>query len=313
MEELLAKYFSGEVTGEEASDVERWKSESIENSQEFMEAKIIWLSAQQIPTPPLAKVLEGIIDRSGEYKNKIVKMNRSGWLKYAVVAIVVAALGFILTFTLSKRSISEKSEQNLDDGSVIYLDDRAMITSVSITDEIREVKMSGRGHFNIARDESRPFVVITNDARIEVLGTSFLVDTRDNRTEVRVGSGLVTLVKPGEGNNQNLTVRLKEGEYGAVSKNKKGIIKRNNNDPNYLSWKTKIIEFDQSGMSEVKATLEDVYGINVVFTDPDLKNCRLTAKFNKKGVKDAIEIIARTFNLSFQFTNGTAVLTGKGC
>ena len=100
---------------------------------------------------------------------------------------------------------------------------------------------------------------------------------------------------------------------GLVSSNNKGIIKRNNNDLNYLSWKTKVITFEESTMSEVEQVLEDVYGIEIKFENPAFKNCKLTAKLNKKKAKDAIEIIARTFGVEYEYSKGKAILKGKGC
>ncbi|MEQ9008229.1 MAG: FecR domain-containing protein, partial [Ekhidna sp.] len=202
--------------------------------------------------------------------------------------------------------------KQLTDGSKISLHGESSLEVIAFTDNIREVRVTGKAYFDIERDESRPFIIHTDNAKIEVLGTSFLIDTYGAKTEVCVESGLVELSKMKNGKKE-VAVTLSKGEMGLINSVNKGIIKKNNNNLNYLAWKTKIISFNNSRMSEVKSVIEDVYGIEVSFENPSFKECKLTAKFNKKKPKDALEIIARTFGVEFEYTNGKAILKGKGC
>ncbi|MEM6830482.1 MAG: DUF4974 domain-containing protein, partial [Bacteroidota bacterium] len=77
--------------------------------------------------------------------------------------------------------------------------------------------------------------------------------------------------------------------------------------------KTKSLVFERTTMAEVKKTLEDVYGINVEFENASLLSCKLTAKFNERKAKDAIAIISKTFNLTYEFKENKVIFKGKGC
>lgn len=305
MEELLAKYFSGESTQDEINKVNSWRNESDEHAKVFVEAKNIWISTQ--PKPEANKqLLDQIL---GEPQGKQVQVS-FGWIKYAAAAVVVIGLVFVFKLMPGER----ESNMTLADGSEIVLHGESMIESVSMTDEVREVRLSGKGYFDIKRDESRPFIIITENARIEVLGTSFQIDSYNGKTEVSVESGSVALIKPAGQGNTALTVTLAEGEVGMINSSNKGIIKKNNNNANYLAWKTKTLVFNRSKLSYVESTLEDVYGIDIVLENPNLKNCNLTAKFKGRKPKDAMEILARTFNLTYEFEgNDKVILRGKGC
>ncbi|WP_370087053.1 FecR family protein [Ekhidna sp.] len=303
MEEVLAKYFSGNASKDEISSVETWRSESDSNAKAFLDAKIVWLESLPSEAPP-AHVLSEIL---GEKEGKQVPFMLRSWIKYASAAVLVLALS--LLFILNQNSESNFSNEKLSDGSRIALHGNSSMEVLNFNEAVREVKITGKAYFDIERDESRPFIIHTDNATVEVLGTSFVVDTYGGKTEVSVESGLVKLAKVDD----DVNVKLGEGEVGLVSNNNKGIIKRNINDLNYLSWKTKIITFNGSTMAEVERVIEDVYGIEVSFEDPTFKNCKLTAKFNKKKAKDAIEIIARTFNVEYNYSNNKAVLKGKGC
>ncbi|MEP1093515.1 MAG: FecR domain-containing protein [Cyclobacteriaceae bacterium] len=304
MNDKLAKYFSGECSQDEIEYIESWRSESPDSSKEFFEAKNIWISMQTKPSQN-TDLLQDILKES---KGKEVHV-RFNWMKYAAAAVVVLGIAFAINLFMN----ADSGVQTLADGSEISLHGESTIESINITNEIREVKLTGKAYFDIERDETRPFVIITDNARIEVLGTSFVIDASDNRTEVCVESGLVALIKPGIQGNTDLSVKLSKGEMGTVNNVNKGIIKKNNDNANYLAWKTKTLTFEKASMSSVETVLEDVYGIDIEFENEALKNCNLTAKFKERRAKDAIEIIAKTFNLSFDFKDGKVLLKGRGC
>lgn len=306
MEEKLTKYFSGESSLDEIEEVHSWRSESESNAFAFLEAKKIWLGSEEIPKPDNS-ILENILksEEDNEAQNHSLKIT---WWKYAAAAIVLFTVGFFLF-----NNNSDIKGQKLSDGSEISFHGESYLKSINITEGIREVELVGKAYFDIERDERRPFVIITENARVEVLGTSFVIDSDNSKTEVSVESGLVSLVKPGGQGRTDLSVKLSEGEMGTVNTSNSGIIKRNNSNANYLAWKTKTLTFQRAKMSEVENVLEDVYGIDVQFENENLKNCNLTAKFKERKAKDAIEIIAKTFNLTFEMRKEKVVLKGKGC
>ncbi|MEP0985181.1 FecR domain-containing protein [Ekhidna sp.] len=307
MEEVLAKYFSGEATNDEITLVESWRSESESNAKTFFYTKNVWLASQPEVAAP-SDVLDGILSSP---QGKQVPFIMRSWVKYASAAVLVLAIS--LLFVLNNDSgESVYTNQSLTDGSEILLHGTSSMEVVNFDENIREVRITGKGYFDIERDEARPFIIHTDNAKVQVLGTSFLVKTTAYGTEVCVESGVVELSKKTTGS-EVISVKLEKGEMGLISNNNKGIIKRNIGDANYLAWKTKVLTFNGNTMTEVEQVLEDVYGIDVKFENPDFKNCKLTAKFNKKKAKDAIEIIARTFGVEFEYKDGKAILKGKGC
>ena len=231
----------------------------------------------------------------------------TNWMKIAVAASIVLVTSLVFIFSSSEPT--GFTNEVLSDGSSIALHRDSQLEILNINDEIREVRITGKAYFDIERDESRPFVIHTENAIVKVLGTSFVIDSYNSKTEVLVESGLVELVKSDE----DVSVKLSKGEMGLVAGANKGIIKKNNSNLNYLSWKTRVLTFKNTSMQEVGEVIEDVYGIEVKFENPDFMSCKLTAQFNKKKPKDAIEIIARTFNMDYQYSNGVATLIGKGC
>lgn len=86
----------------------------------------------------------------------------------------------------------EARQVALDDGSVVTLNTETDL-KVALEADRRTVAMrAGEALFDVARDPSRPFLVSVGNARIRVLGTSFLVRALPGRpVEVLVRHGLV--------------------------------------------------------------------------------------------------------------------------
>jgi len=306
MEEVLAKYFSKEASKDEISLVNAWKSESDENAKVFFEAKSIWLDTLFQTPKARQSVLDNILSE-GENKQKQISIHGINWIRYGVAAAVILAVS--LVFIFNGGVDTNFKSMALSDGSNVLLHENSTLELVTLDESIREVRVRGKAYFDIERDDSRPFIIYTNNAEVKVLGTSFVVDTYGAKTEVSVESGLVELRKPDE----DVVVMLEKGEMGLVLDSNTGIIKKDNEDLNYLSWKTKVLTFRESSMQEVTSVLEDTYGVKVQLENPEFKDCKLTARFNKKKATDAVEIITRTFNIDYELVDGVYILKGKGC
>jgi len=302
MEELLAKYFTGEASTDERSFVENWRSQSEANANSFFHSKIIWLESSNNKENIGPFFKEAIEEPPNAIQSWLIS---SYWPKYVAAASLVLAIG--LLFILNQPSVSTGS-RTLSDGSEVRLHKNSSVKALSFDENSRKVQVAGKAYFDIERDEHRPFIVYTKNAQIVVLGTSFLVDTDEIKTEVYVETGTVELF-----NNSNVSIKLERGDLGIASGMNEGIIKKPNENPNYLAWKTKLITFDGASMEEVAAVLEDVYAVKITFDNSTFKSCKLTARIQKKSLNEALEIISRTFEVDYRLKNDVITFLGKGC
>ena len=90
----------------------------------------------------------------------------------------------------------------MEDGSIVYLADNSQLSYPEhFQREKREVSLLGNALFDVSGNKERPFLIETEQARIEVLGTSFNIKSSDKSAfELAVRRGLVkvTLKKNGE-------------------------------------------------------------------------------------------------------------------
>lgn len=312
MEEILAKYFAQEATEEECRKVEEWRNHSVENSMLFLSYKKTW--ADTLKVEPERNILELLRDEP----TKVIPIWRRSWFKYA--ASIVLVIGATLAFYFNQNLLISNTtglakDVRLDDGTVVTLYKDAILEELSMGDE-RKVRVEGKVFFDVKEDKNRPFIILTEEARVEVLGTSFLVNSSEKyTTEVIVESGLVSFShNPEKYKKASTYVRLAKGEKGIISPRAKGIIKQNNRDENYLAWKTQILTFKQNDLDYVAGVIEEVYGYKVEFENPKLTKCKLTARYNRKSPEEIAKLIANTFGISYVVTETNSIhFSGQEC
>ncbi|MEQ9297482.1 MAG: FecR domain-containing protein [Cyclobacteriaceae bacterium] len=331
MNELLAKYFSGNATTDERTEVEAWRNQSNENASEFLEASDIWHQQTKGQEFDVASALSKVKQQMQNEEAKVVSMKENiatsesssfGFMKYAAGIALVIGLGLIYWLT-SVPGIApsatyatlddEVQDVELSDGTIVTLDENSqLIVLEGFNGEDRSVKLTGTAFFDVARDENRPFIIDAGNSEVKVLGTSFLVksDEAAEVTEVIVKSGSVALAA--DYGRTNPSVVLSPGEIGVADSRKAGVLKRNNKDANYLAWKDKVITFDRTTLTEVAQVLNDVYKVEMTF-EGNIGNCQMTAQFQQQSIEAVVEIISQTFGFEVKHKGKGYKFTGNGC
>ncbi|XOV94757.1 MAG: FecR family protein [Bacteroidota bacterium] len=315
MEDLLAKYFAGEASASEIKEVEDWRGASKSHAKAYLEAKKIWLAGSAIDQPK-KEDLRKIIGAETPIISILPKIFR-----YAAVLILISGLSYLGYIYVGGSLysgdviVAEKLlNTKLPDGSLVTLQKGSTLTVVDF-DNSRAVKLSGRAYFDIKPDKNKPFTIETESARVQVVGTTFVVNSlQSNETEVIVESGVVNLYQnPTVFNGSNMMISLNPGESGELTVGKRGIRKHKVKDQNYLAWKTGLLTFKNTYMTEVAEILENTYGVDVVFKNPAIRLCKLTANYKKKTSDEVVSYISETFDFTYTIEGNKVIFSGTGC
>ena len=128
--------------------------------------------------------------------------------KWAVAAAACIGLFYffmplIQTSTTISSGIAQQSIETLPDGSIVRLDASSSITyKPKKWLKEREVKLSGVAFFEVKKGSK--FVVFTDKGQVEVLGTSFNINARDEKFEVICKTGKVAVSN--NGNSSKVTL-----------------------------------------------------------------------------------------------------------
>jgi transmembrane sensor len=240
---------------------------------------------------------------------KTRKMNIAFSLVYKIAAVLLISFG-IFQLVRPTRKLNIISSQaaitapvSLSDGSIIQLN---KYSSIKFPEKFgktkRDVYFWGEAFFDIAVDKTKPFVIEVGETRVKVVGTSFDVkaNPESDRIEVVVNSGKVLFYTVSGNSAKGTQVFLEPGDKGVYFKTTHLISKFRNDNMNFLSWKTGILTFRETGLPDVLDALKQKFGANFLIRDTELKQLRLTAKFDNESLDSILDDLRLVFDIKMQ-------------
>ncbi len=330
---LIGKHLTGEATTEESQELQQWIDASDENRETFEQFK---KTLQLVEGPEASKernVSVPQINIEAEWQHfkkkvdlpisKTVAMPKtevapasSNWLKIAAAIILVAIATFTVRYfitgdgTVNLVAENETSLHTLPDGSTVTLNLNSSLSYESHFGEgTRSVVLNGEAFFEVQKDEANPFVINTSSSQITVLGTSFNVRAYRNNTEteVVVNTGKVKFAS------DNSSVELEAGERGTLQASSGEILKAANTDGNFLSWKTKVLTFENAGLDEVVAAINRAYDAEITIKTDVPADCQLNVTFKQQSLESLINVLENTLDLTITRNGDQIEITEIGC
>lgn len=333
VKELITKYLAGEASSEEVRALQEWITRAPGNERQYLAYKKVFelsrqhyaQKADETHTVDIdqewAHFMSNIRGRATAPETKIHALETSSyslWYKMAAAVLLVAISGWIITrFVGNDNNIRHQTASNtmtvkLPDGSQVILNRNSELSySASFDDQNRTVLLTGEAFFEVTPNPHKPFIIQANDARVEVVGTSFNVQAYDstNEVEVVVQSGVVKL----SGGDHKTEVKLKAGDKGIYSKTSHQLSSGINKDVNFLSWNTHKIVFTEDDLRTVVATLNKAYHANISIAADIPPSCVVTVTFDQQSLEAILNVLETTLNLTFR-TNGNQIeITAAGC
>ncbi|MGJ8738236.1 FecR family protein [Zobellia laminariae] len=323
LQNLIDKYTSGHCTQKE---------------QEFLD-KV--LDIYNEPDAPLTEINDESIIQNEIYSNIIKKRidstksqpkNTYKWLKLSA-AIVLLLFSLSAVFynvypsaksdVVAQRFITKSTEWGqrstikLSDGTKISLNAGSSIEFAENFNDLstREVTLIGEAFFEVAKNPNKPFIIHTENVTTQVLGTSFNVNAYDfvQNISVTVRTGKVRVQSKSKEGKLN-TVFLTPNQMAEYSKNGDKITTSTIANENYLDWKNGIIRFNDITFQDASKMLKRWYGIKIDFQSPSLKNCHITARYEKAKLHVVLESIKfATKGMDYEYLEGNSILFKGSC
>lgn len=222
------------------------------------------------------------------------------WYKVAVILVLTCFTGYLLSQFNTAKSINnevslpkpilitkatlfgEKLNFKLPDGSSVWLNSGSQLTFPETFDSLeRKVVLLGEGYFEVKKDTSRVFKVVSGDIETEALGTSFNVNFFDpNKVLVSLLSGKV---KIHSGPTAESYV-LDPGEQLQYLKPDNRFRVNKFSDALAIGWKEGLLTFENAGFKEVIAVLERWYGVNIKVSGQPKKPWLLSGKYYNQNL-----------------------------
>lgn len=173
-------------------------------------------------------------------------------------------------------------------------------------DSERLVELEGEAFFDVAREEDRPFIVVSNKIHIKVLGTSFNVNSYNTnyiRTSLVTGS---VMINSDKGDSQV----LKPGERADFTKGvlsiKKADLKRE------MAWKNGEFFFREENIVNVMNEISRWYDIDVTFAgDIDFESSYSGNVGRHEPLPKVLEVLSFVGELSFSIKDNKIIVENK--
>ena len=223
----------------------------------------------------------------------------------------------VQTSARGKRSLI-----NLPDGSKVWLNaESQLVYSKDFENRnTREVFLVGEAFFDVAEDESKPFIVSTSSIAIKVLGTTFNVQSYDKdktiETTLLKGKIAISMIND-EGYNADQEVTALSPNQRAVfiKKSKKLVLQNNVEAEVYSGWPTGKLYFDDKPITEVLAIIERWYNVTMHLENVPSERCTFSAKIDNKTLREVLELFKTSTDDSivYRIKNKDVYITGKFC
>lgn len=178
------------------------------------------------------------------------------------------------------------------DGTKIWLNAASTLSfKTNDSSPTREVSLIGEAYFEIAKNKSRPFKVLTNGQVIEVLGTHFNVTAYkgDHVTKTTLVEGSVKV------NDRT----LKPGEQSTLTGSK--ITVQEIDPDNAIAWKNGEFMFFKEPLSEIMPKLARWYDVEISYQNTNLAHKHFSGTISKfENIAEVLNMLTLTGEINFK-------------
>lgn len=195
----------------------------------------------------------------------------------------------------------------LSDGTNVWLNAESSIKfPVTFDAGHRDVELTGEAYFEVAKNKHRPFTVLANGTKVQVLGTHFNVSAyaNDEAVSTTLLEGSVRLIK------HNATALLKPGQNGTTSKNEQGIKVHKADIDQEMAWKNGYIVFNDTDIKTIMKQAARWYDVNIEYLG-DAPDQLYNGKISKyKDISELLTNLNLTGTIHFK-VDGRRVIVMK--
>lgn len=296
------------VNQSDPSDVHLWNEwlEQHPEKRQLMEdaamlVRGIPFSRRRLPENEIAESWFALQDK---INREAVRRGRSGTRKYQMAAVVALMLASVFTYWFFYHEqkvhyITQYGEVRhivLPDSSIVTLNANSALSfrPSSIAGSERKVFLEGEAFFSVVKKhEVDPvkFLVVTENAEVEVLGTQFNVNSRRGKTSVVLNTGKVKF-----NTSEDENAILKPGER--VEYSPQHDLKLEKVDPElYSSWRKRKLKFDDTSLLELAQILEDNYGLKVIIENKSLQEKKITGEISAQNADKILKAVSKLFKI----------------
>lgn len=249
------------------------------------------------------------VEQSKEHK--VISMNNLRiLLRVAAVFVPLIIVGLIWQYNVKAPEVvvytttTERDTVTLDDGTTVIMNVNSELRYAQSSTK-RSVELEGMAYFDVARDESKPFVIVAGEGEVTVLGTKFTVENIEDRERicVSVNEGKVKL-EVGDH-----SVQLMANDIALWTEDGHIRVDRKESYDN-SSWLNDYITLSDASLDDVMDKLLRHYPEIIGVKDesqPD--TIRVTTTFDSQSLSSVLDELTIHFGKKIELDNGYLIIS----
>ncbi|GAB3950560.1 FecR family protein [Spirosoma harenae] len=329
--ESLLNYFAGRATALQKQAIDEWVKDE-ENRELFFMYLAMWESQnpQFIADDRVAlerhrqRMLDGQVSKlatlpsiAEEPATRRLNPTRFRWMMAASVGVILLLSGLYfkdtLLYSTYQTSFGQTRLVKLSDGSQITLNANSSlrVPRFGFGQKNRQVRLIGEADFSIKHLPDHQNFIVQTDKNFEVvvLGTEFMVNTREKTKKVVLNKGKVQLLYQEGKASKQLT--MKPGNLVTFDTKGRVSLKETAKPENFTSWKEHRFVFDGTTLAEIGTLFKENYGIELQLqiSDKTMSQWAISGAFKAYSADELIEALTSASNLSYRQQGDTIVIT----
>lgn len=319
--DLIIRFINNECSDEELVTVRNWLDESEENVIELFETEraahqAASLRENDAQRKRLEKKLHDRVAVGERYLKQRRRHRFALWATGAAASIAIVFISGFLFMRVSEVKMKHiaSSEESvsllLSDSTRVYLNKNSSLTYPEVfAEDSREVELRGEGYFEVAHDSKRPFRVAGEYLKVEVLGTRFNFDSKnEDSNSVSLIEGSVEVFTPGHGSG----VVIEPGQKALYSVETGHLTVQNTNAAADASWHNRIIPFHNANIKEIIEILRQLYDRNIELdSNVDLQKTYSGVTVYCEDLDSTLSRLANTIPIRFVTKDDRTVIYSK--
>ncbi len=316
--DILMRYLQNETNSEDLLFLNNWMKQSPGNKDFLFGIEELWVKRLLGRDLMHDRVVAASIKFKAKLKQRRKRFKILTISKYAAIAVLVIGAISFLGFFLSESDFvktrgmnlivadSGVKEVQLPDGSKIWLNEGGCLRCFSDNSDDRVVYLEGEAYFEVAKNEGKPFLVVTENLAVKVLGTSFNVRAQKGADvcETTLMNGSVELRERGN----NGSVILEPGQKAELNIQNKRFRVVQVVPENEIVWKSKFITFKNATISEIARTLERFYNVKVVLGENVNGNTYSGALKRKETIDVVLQSLKNSIPIEYSVSDDTVFI-----
>ena len=314
----------GEPSAKDLQNFRAWMAQSPAHKTEVRQLAKLWGELDVLTE--LAVVQEPLSTQSTSARlfDKVAALIKlPNWnrpLAAMVIATLVAVLALPIIIDINKTTystdIGEQELITLRDGSTVLLNTNSSIR-VDYSLETRNISLlSGQAHFEVTKDNSRPFNVYVGKGLVRAVGTAFSVYLQPDIIEVTVTEGTIELsaVAPApaptnqpetEPTAPSKTITklslVTAGQNATMDQDTSSIDSIEVIDApeivQKLAWHQGLLRFSGDPLEDVVAEISRYTDLSIVILDPEIRDLRIGGFFKVGETEKMFQALETSFGV----------------